>query len=340
MSHRRLSSWKYSRTQSKIDSQKSEVLDESDMSLYHQMLDDIKNPENELQGKWNKIKKKIKVDNFKKTPKKQKASHQNSRKLPPRRVMLKRDKFKKGNLHTDFDRERVNEEKVLKFNGKRKIKKYSHTKNMNSDQRELDYYNIRYSQKTNSMKQNSITNNFIPEKLPQKLNFANFASNKEIVDSDRFYNRKRSVKRKKKSSKKIKSKRKIFDPSDKKDKDKVLGKDLFFKKMNINGNTSNYTKKSVNNNSNEKDFKQWIKGPNKFEGANSHALLNNYASATDNRVPKLNSKPFGKYVGESMDRRIINIKKKAKLSLFKENQINEIEESQVVNGIGRKSLIL
>ena len=78
-------------TQSKIDTQQTDILDESDRSLYNQMLEDIQDKES-IPSPWNKIKKKIMPKFFKKSPKERESQPFREYKEKPREFARKAQK--------------------------------------------------------------------------------------------------------------------------------------------------------------------------------------------------------------------------------------------------------
>ena len=291
------------------------------MSLYHKMIDDIKNPVNADQ-QWEKIKKKITKQNFKKIPPRLRNPTGNVKKIPPKRISVKREKFKRSLIENKVESFDFADDNYIAIIPKKKVKKMSYSKRRSGREDEFNNHNIRSGQKTDTSNSYSKQDNYIEEKLPFNFKHDFFPSNNNFNDSDRKH-KKTSVKKKKNNNRKIRSRKKILRPS--RNYVKKEPKDLFFKKMNVQ--VSNIKKTPI---AKKKDFSKWVDMNTNITGKESGKQIIAFTSATDNRIPLGKSKMNTEYIGQSMNRKILGNRKIVKDDNFKAEMIKELEESDVI----------
>lgn len=292
------------------------------MSLYNQMLVDIKNPDVSIDHQWTNLKKKLTSNNFKK-PAHCQVSPLKFR--PPQK--LGQENPEAHHIEYDYTSPANFKEHRVNLRRFKKPKKLSHSKRQASNAEQFQYHGVRYSEKVPGRIMVSSQENLIKLPIDKNIN-STISSNADGRTSDRLYIRKRPPKKKKMSNKKMVSKKRMFRGANA--KNAAEKKDIFFKKMNVNKGVNRISQKSSKK---KQEVVDWSQYNSHFNNEDTQAMMMNYTSATDNRVPLAASDHLKGFLVESMDRRVKNLKKQGAESLFKPSEIEELEESHVVNGI-------
>lgn len=296
------------------------------MSLLHQMLDDIKTPAEESQ-QWVRIKRRMAHKDFTDNKASPQVAPDNPRKVPARRRLMRKQKPNRPQI-SDIQRVYASQNtpgEVSRPVPKKKLQKMSYTKQRSSQENNFATHGMRFSQKVD-LGQRARNANELQKDRPATLALGNFSSQKDVIDPRILFFKKPAPKKDTTKKRKIKQRKRVLRPS--RPRPNQRGKDPFIKKLNVQSKFGHKIDADRLPN-----FELDI-GPDlaKF---NSERRIGGFTSATDNRLTELESEAPGKRLVESMNRRLIGLRKRKNQDEPDQKVIAEVEESEVIDGIGR-----